>query len=260
MAQVTLYGLSYSPWSERARWALDHHRITYRYREHIPFLGEPWLRFLRRGMEGASTVPLLIDGPTRLGDSKEIFAYADRRGSGSSLGSTRSEVRDWIALLEPVLAELRVRVTRRTLRDSDALREAAEAATPAFLAGFARPVAAMGARHIGRKYGFAADELGFDHEFVTERLSELETAVASGSYLAGTFSAADITAASVIQGFCPHEGVRMGEATRKTWKDEQLVGRFPTLIDWRDTLYRNHRPRRQRANPTERKAAASVAT
>ena len=41
---ITLYGVGYSPWTERARWALDHHRIAYRYREHLPMLGEPMLR------------------------------------------------------------------------------------------------------------------------------------------------------------------------------------------------------------------------
>ncbi len=43
---ATLHGLSCSPWTWRARWALDHHRIDYDYREHTPMLGERRLRRL----------------------------------------------------------------------------------------------------------------------------------------------------------------------------------------------------------------------
>ena len=41
---TTLYSIPYSPWSMRARWALDHHRIPHRSREWVPLLTEPVLR------------------------------------------------------------------------------------------------------------------------------------------------------------------------------------------------------------------------
>ena len=44
----TLYGLSLSPWTERARWALDHHGVAYDYHEHVPMLGEVLLRMKAR--------------------------------------------------------------------------------------------------------------------------------------------------------------------------------------------------------------------
>ena len=37
---VDLYSLVYSPWSEKARWALDHHRIAYRRVRYEPVIGE----------------------------------------------------------------------------------------------------------------------------------------------------------------------------------------------------------------------------
>jgi glutathione S-transferase len=39
-----LVALHYSPWSEKARWALDHHGVAYRYEEYKILLGEPKLR------------------------------------------------------------------------------------------------------------------------------------------------------------------------------------------------------------------------
>ena len=39
-----LVSLKVSPWSERAKWALDHQRLSYQVVEHAPFLGERRLR------------------------------------------------------------------------------------------------------------------------------------------------------------------------------------------------------------------------
>ncbi len=35
-----LIGLHYSPWTEKARWALDRQRVPYAFEEHLPMLGE----------------------------------------------------------------------------------------------------------------------------------------------------------------------------------------------------------------------------
>ncbi|WP_239014942.1 glutathione S-transferase N-terminal domain-containing protein [Archangium violaceum] len=56
----TLVGLGYSGWTEKARWAMDHHRLAYQYSEHIPLLGE--LRLRRHAPPGGrGTVPLLVE-------------------------------------------------------------------------------------------------------------------------------------------------------------------------------------------------------
>src|SRR5580658_7746154 len=39
-----LVSLHVSPWSERAKWALDHHRLAYTVVEHVPIAGERRLR------------------------------------------------------------------------------------------------------------------------------------------------------------------------------------------------------------------------
>src|SRR5579862_5425480 len=92
--------LSYSPWSERARWALDHHGLTYRTVQHTPFIGERRLRRLTGGRQGRATVPVLIDGDTLLTDSWDIALYADQLGPAAKLipAGRESEVRTWVDL------------------------------------------------------------------------------------------------------------------------------------------------------------------
>ena len=78
MSDLTLHGVGYSPWTERARWALDHHRIPYRYREHIPMVGEPLLRRRAHGtLRVKATAPLLVHAGGAIDDSLAIMRYAD---------------------------------------------------------------------------------------------------------------------------------------------------------------------------------------
>ena len=56
-----LLGLPYSPWSEKARWALDVRHVPYRYRVFQPLIGEPALRFKTRRWTGTVTVPVMTD-------------------------------------------------------------------------------------------------------------------------------------------------------------------------------------------------------
>lgn len=78
------YAESFAPWCETARWALDHHRLPYRSREHVPLLGELALRLVARRPFGRVTVPLLIDGSLVLMDSVAIARHAESRGDGAN--------------------------------------------------------------------------------------------------------------------------------------------------------------------------------
>jgi glutathione S-transferase len=85
----TLYGLSQSPWTEKARWALDHHSVAYRYHEHVPVLGELLLRAKARSRPRGTkaSVPLLTDGDAVLCSSLAIARHAESIGRGDPLAS-----------------------------------------------------------------------------------------------------------------------------------------------------------------------------
>ncbi|MCZ7687620.1 MAG: glutathione S-transferase domain-containing protein [Sandaracinaceae bacterium] len=86
MPTPRLIGLAYSPWSIKAKWALDHHAIPYRYTHHLPMLGEPLLRLRTGRLEGRVSVPLLVTDAGPIEGSFEIarFAERERRGRCSS--------------------------------------------------------------------------------------------------------------------------------------------------------------------------------
>jgi glutathione S-transferase len=80
-----LYAESFAPWCEKARWALDHHGISYHSVEHTPLLGELGLRWAARRPFGPATVPLLVSDGLRLTDSFEIARWAEGVGHGTPL-------------------------------------------------------------------------------------------------------------------------------------------------------------------------------
>lgn len=242
---MTLYGIHYSPWSVRARWALDHHGITYRYREHAPMLAERALRkrARRAGLTGRITVPLLIGDELALGDSWQIMQHADAVGSGASLRTQDPEVAAWAVDLEPAYAAARRRVTRRTLASKAALREAASGAVPTWLAGVARPAAALGARFIARKYGFKINAVE-DHAPFCAGLDQVRAQLGEGPFLYDAFSAADIVAACLLAGVRPHASSRLGPASIETWHAPELAERYADLLMWRDGIFTRHHPKR----------------
>src|SRR5262245_28782286 len=101
---LELLGLPYSPWSEKARWALDVRKVPYRYRVYQPLIGEFELRLKTHRFLGAVTVPLLSD--ERAGevydDSAKIARFADTLGEGPRLfpAEHESAIAHWIEVSE----------------------------------------------------------------------------------------------------------------------------------------------------------------
>jgi len=170
-----------------------------------------------------------------LSDSWDIICYADQVGAGAPLQTEKSEVANWASRLEPAYDAARRRVTRKTLESPPALAEAAAGVVPRWLAGPSRPIAAIGARFIARKYEFNPNEV-CTQETLVEGLETIRDALGDGPFLYETFSAADIMAASLITAVQPHAAASVGPATRAVWTDEELVERFADLVTWRDTL------------------------
>ena len=84
MSSRRLIGLHCSPWSIRARWVLDHHRIEYVWEEYTPMLGE----FEKYGaLEGIrSRIP---NG--RVADADDVAKLALYLASDDSAYSTGAE-------------------------------------------------------------------------------------------------------------------------------------------------------------------------
>jgi glutathione S-transferase len=247
----SLVTLPVSPWSERAKWALDHHGLAYETIEHVPFLGERRLRRLVGPSAGRVTVPVLLDGEQKLTESWEIALYADREGERTPLlpFERQGEIRAWNDLADRSMEAGRALVSAALLASPEALDETLPRDVPGFLRPLLRPVTRYGTAWFARKYeldlGARERHLGV----LRATLERLRSALAQSSpHLLGSFSYADIVMAVLLQGVSPVDAayIPLGPASRRAWTRSELAPEFSDLIAWRDELYSKHRARASR--------------
>jgi glutathione S-transferase len=266
-----LVALPLSPWSERARWALDHHRLDYELVLHVPFLGERRLRRLVAASEKTAspkkvdlakkraTVPVLILPGSVLTESWDIVQHADQHGHSTPLlpKDRLSEIRAYADLADRTQEAGRGLVMRALLASGEALDETLPPQVPAALRPWLRPLTRYGARWFARKYDLRLDAEGEQTAVVRAALARLRAALAAGSpYLLGTFTYADIVMAVLLQSVVPVTQAHMplGPATRRVWTSPALAAEFADVVAWRDQLYERHR----RAAPNGVAASAAV--
>jgi glutathione S-transferase len=248
---MQLFVLHVSPWSERARWALDHHGISYRLVQHAPFLGERRLRKVAGPSDGPVTVPVLVDGATVIRESWDIVVFADRRGNGTTLipPDGEDEIREWTRIVDVASGRGRAIVVGGMLRNPRALDESHPPAVPGFMRPLLRPITRYGTRWFGRKYGLDLDDVEGPKKAVRECLLEMRARLGGKPYMRAEFGYADIVSAGFLQAIAPvgDEYIRLGPGTREVWTQPELASEFVDLIRWRDELYREHR--RPRVKP-----------
>lgn len=242
VTRMEFWHIPYSPWSEKARWALDHHGIQRTSHEYVAMLSEPWLRWRARRW-GRVTVPLLLDGQTVLPDSTAIARHADRVGEGAPLFPRESELAmtEWLVRSEEGLDAGRVLVTERVRRDAVALG----ASVPLPLPGRAkRWVGSVGVRFLERKYRFDESMVEDARHRLRGVLEQLAEAIEGRDHLLGGFSYADIAMAVVLQFVAPVDAPSMPLPlpARSAWRDDALALEFRSLLSWRDAMYARHRP------------------
>lgn len=243
-----LLGLAFSPWTERARFALDVRRVPYRFRPYQPLLGEPALRLKLRRLRGKVTVPVLTDDDgTVVADSEDIARWGDTHGEGPTLfpAATELEIARAVALSERALEAGRALSLTRVLSDPEAIAEL----VPRRARGLplASLLGGIGIRRTLRKYG--ATGAGEAHRrSLVAALSEIRAWLAisgggaSGRPLLGELTFADIALAQALAFVAPpSSGLRLGRASRRSFTDPALREEFADLVAWRDALYQTFR-------------------
>lgn len=243
-----LVSLHVSPWSERAKWALDHHGLDYEVVEHMPVMGERRLRRLVGPGKARATVPVLLAGSEVVSDSWDIAVYADREGKGSKLipSEHASAIKAWAALADEAANAGRALVVSAILASGRALDEQAPPPVPKWLRPPLRPLARAATRAFARKYDLRFSERDAQLNAMRKALDGLRSGLAASSpYLQGPFTYADIVMASLLQGISPVDGrfIRLGPATRTAWTQAPLAADYSDLIAWRDKLYESRRTR-----------------
>jgi glutathione S-transferase len=247
MGAAQLVVLHVSPWSERARWALDHHGIAFREIQHAPFLGERKLRKLVGPGPARATVPVLVDGEQVITQSWDIAAHADAIGNGAKLlpADRVAEIRAWVDELDAASNHGRALVIRGMLASSAALDEGLPPEVPGFMRPLLRPITRYGTRWFARKYALDLDAKGEHLQVLRSVLDRVRARLGGGRYLFGSFGYADIASASFLQAVVPVDDrwLRLGPATRAVWTQPELAADYDDLVRWRDQLYRDHRKR-----------------
>jgi glutathione S-transferase len=188
-AMTELLGLPYSPWTEKARFALAARRIPHVFRRYEPLLGEPALRSKLRRLTGPVTVPVLTTDEGRiLADSLEIARWADGRGEGPRLFPPEHEVAvlRFVALSERALASGRALSLQRLLADDEALLEMVPASIRRAAPALGTRAAALGIARTIRKYGADRDSREAHRRRLVAALDEIRAALAKAPTLNGS--------------------------------------------------------------------------
>jgi glutathione S-transferase len=250
-----LVGVPASPWSERARWVLDHHRIPHRFTSYAPILDEPWLRVLSRTPMDRLTLPVLRDGSQVIAGSFEVALHGERAGTGPRLVPDISTVIRWNKLSDLAIAAGRTLVARRIVGDDAALAESLPERVPGPLRSLMVPFARARARALAGKHGLDPEAARVAEVALRRALEELRTELAARGrhLLGGRFSYADIAMATALQRVCPPaaEHAHLGAAGRAVRTQPVLVDDFGDLLAWRDEIYAGHRARAMATPPEE---------
>ena len=249
-AVTELLGLPYSPWSEKARWALDARHVPYTYKTYAPLVGEPALRLKLRQWRGTVSVPALTDdGGHTISDSANIARWADGRGDGPVLFPPELEpdIARFVELSERGLAAGRALSLFRVLGDREALEEMVPRDVRGAIGPLAAPLGAFGIRRTLRKYGSTSDRETHERALV-EVLDALRAALAKAppsagpKTLLGRFTFADVAMAQVLAFVQPPAfGLRIGAASRRNFTDTAMAARYADVVQWRDALYDAYR-------------------
>lgn len=229
-----LVGESFSPWTKKARWALEQCDLAYDYEEYIPTLSEAKLRWRLSQWTGSVSVPVLFVGDDIIRGSWGIARYANDTVGDGRLGNFQ-QIEYWNELSEAALAQGRTNVVRRILQDKQALEEALPPFVPQALRSVLRFVAKDAAQRLDRKYAHLVKAKSLREALTATRES---LAQLGGDYLLGQFSYADISMATVLEVIAPIAKTEpvLGPATQRCWIDASLADEFNDLIAWRDRL------------------------
>lgn len=240
---TTLVHMTQSPWSEKARWALDHHQISYKSVIHLPMVFEPVLRLLSREPRKKVTVPMLFAEGGVYRDSLEIALFAEQRGNQAPLfpEDKKSAIFGWNDSAETLMMAERGRLMVRLLASKPALQEAVP--PPLDKLGSAMlPVAKVAAGFVASKYTSKSSPPAQAEAIITSVLEQAEAALFYEDYLVGSeFTFADVALASALGMIAPHARQPLGPASREVWTEPAIAAAFPSLLAWRDRIFEQHR-------------------
>ncbi len=237
-----LFALPYSPWSERARWSLNHHQIPYIEHEYQPLLSEPKLRWQTRKWRGPISVPVLITEQSTLLGSMEIAEYAEQVGTGTPLMSPTfaPDIKTWVLQADGIMSAGRAILIHNLMHSKEAMRASLPSWVPPTLRRYGHPVSHWVLKRLGHKYG--CFQYRPDDWTKTMRSSLIKWRSVEKPYLNQEFTIAEMSMVLALQFAepCCSSVIPLHLQTRSCWRHDQLASEFEDLINWRDDMLNLH--------------------
>ena len=243
-----LYYLHVSPWSEKARWAMDLNHFSYDKVVYTPMVSTLLVRLKTRNLTRKVTVPALLDGTKVLSDSYQIAQYANKAAPKHAINlfpdALNSQIDQWESLSEQILRAGRALVCIRMKNSKGAKLQSLPPIIPNVIRPLMLPVATMGLYYFKAKYQFDWNKSDDYIQSMRNGLKKVRSQLASkGEYLLGEFTYADIAIAVTLQMVEPidQQYIVLDKDTQNCWRTPTLAEEFADLLEWRDCIYKKHR-------------------
>lgn len=239
----TLYAASFSPWSEKARWALQSSGVGFEEVGFTPLLSELSFRLKTSNFTRAISIPTLTGAGQPIEDSLEIARWADRDRRWLFPEQQVEAVEEWNYRCDAALAAGRILATRRVAGSEPARRESLPEPLRGALYPFFAPLTDLGIAYLTRKYGFSDASAEGAEQSMRRTFDAGREAVGRGQAhpVGDSFTFADIALACSLHFVSPHPSLRMGAATRAAFTQPALADEYADLLAWRDRCYELHR-------------------
>lgn len=241
---MALYGISYSPYTEKARWALDHHQEKYNFVEHTILIGMPYLRFKTRNFFKDLTVPYLVANRQHFADSYDIAVFASQKNNSfDRFFKNQNQINELNQISESVLDAGRSLLTHRLMQNPQALQKMLPSFIPKILQKPLTFLGKVGLHYINYSFDSNRKSLNDHQHTLIKGLEQIQTLLKQRTYFFDEFSYADIILATTINFIDPPapEFVKLPSTVRQAWRNDQLAQQFGDLIKWRDQIYSKHR-------------------
>lgn len=242
---MRLAGKVRSPWTERARWPLDHHGLAYEFIPYRRWVDDVWLRVFSRQLRDPIVTPVLKDKSQVIRGAFQVALHAERAGAGPRLIPDISAIVRWNNLSDRALTAGRLLAVQRMVDSDAALLEVAADQVPAALGRRLLPLLRQQLRRDAGLHGLEPGLADLSIAGLRAICRELREGLAAGSgfLIGGRYSYADIAMAVALHGLIPvrDEHFPLPDALRECHTHEALAKEFGDLIVWRDALYEKRR-------------------
>lgn len=240
--------IPFSPWSEKARFALDYCNVKYTRKSYTIMLDDWWVRILLKRPFGAFTLPFLIqpDGKV-VEDSYALSRSIPEVAAQLFPVAQLDDILRVNQLCDQLLDTGRALASQAVLTDREAMFENIPPFIPVKLRPYLLSIVKIAISSLDKQFGVLAKSPEQLLQKMRSDLVQLREIIHAKKGREGTLleqlSFADIAAAAALHFVSPvqHAKVRIAPHTRKTMTQPSLASEFQDLLTWRDALYTRYR-------------------